>query len=83
MFQMFQKRDRANSLWPVLLRACCLLGGIMTLVAGATDKERVEKAEVFFIKSGSLSHTVHYSNIKQHFHVKGLEETIKEVRAAV
>jgi hypothetical protein len=49
---MFQKRDRAIGLWLALFRACCLLGGIMTLVAGATDKVRVEKAQVFFCKSG-------------------------------
>jgi hypothetical protein len=34
----------ANGPWPALLMACCLLGGIMTLVAGATDTVRVEKA---------------------------------------
>jgi hypothetical protein len=83
MFQTIQKRDIANSLWPALLRACCLLGGFMTLVAGATDTVRVEKAQVFFSKSGSSSHTLHYSNIKQDFRVKGLEDTIKAVRAAV
>jgi hypothetical protein len=55
----------------------------MTLVAGATDKVRVEKAQVFFSKSGSLLHTLHYSNIKQDFHVKGLHDTIKKVRTAV
>jgi hypothetical protein len=83
MFQTFQKGDIANSLWPALLRACCLLGGIMTLVASATETVRVEKAQVFFSKLGSLSHTLHYSNIKQDLHVKGLKDTIKEVRAAV
>jgi hypothetical protein len=80
---MFQRRDRAIGLWPALFRACCLLEGIMTLVAGATDKVRVEKAQVFFSKSGSSSHTLHYSNIKQDFHVKGLKDMIKEVRATV
>jgi hypothetical protein len=80
---MFQRRDRAIGLWPALFRACCLLGGIMTLVAGPTDKERVEKAQVFFSKSGSSSHTLHYSNIKQEFHVKGLHDTIMKVRTAV
>jgi hypothetical protein len=55
----------------------------MTLVAGATNKVRVEKAQVFFSKSGLSSHTLHYSNIKQDFHVKGLKDTIMEVRAAV
>jgi hypothetical protein len=40
---MFQSRDKANGLLPALFRACCLLRGIMTLVAGATDKVRVEK----------------------------------------
>jgi hypothetical protein len=48
----------------------------MTLVAGATDKVRVEKAQVFFSKSGSSSHTLHYSNIKQDFPVKGLKDTM-------
>jgi hypothetical protein len=62
---MFQSRDKANGLWLALFRAFCLLGGIMTLVAGAIDKVRVEKAEVFFSKSGSSLHTLHYSNIKQ------------------
>jgi hypothetical protein len=80
---MFQRRDRAIGLWPALFRACCLLGGIMTLMAGATDKVRVEKAQVFFSKLGLSSHTLHYSNIKQDFHVKGLEDTIMKMRAAV
>jgi hypothetical protein len=83
MFQTFQKRDIANGLWPALLRTCCLLGGIMTLVAGTTDRVRVEKAQVFFSKSRSSSRMLHYSNIKQDFHVKGLEDTIKAMRAAV
>jgi hypothetical protein len=83
MFQTIQKRDIANGPWPALLRACCLLVGIMTLGAAATDRVRVEKAQVFFSKSGLSSHTLHYSNIKQDFHVKGLEDTIKAVRAAV
>jgi hypothetical protein len=55
----------------------------MILGAGATDTVRVEKAQVFFSKSGSWSHTLHYSNIKQDSHVKGLEDTIKAVRAVV
>jgi hypothetical protein len=46
-------------------------------------KKRVQKAQVFFSKSGSLLHTLHYSNIKQEFNVRGLEETLKRVRAAV
>jgi hypothetical protein len=80
---MFQRRDRAIGLWPALFSASCLLGGIMTLVAGATDKVRVEKAQVFFSKSGSSSHTLYYLNIKQDFHVKGLKDTIMKVLAAV
>jgi hypothetical protein len=55
----------------------------MTLVAGATDKVRLEKAQVFFSKSGLSLHTLHYSNIKQEFHVKGLHDTIMKVRTAV
>jgi hypothetical protein len=55
----------------------------MTLVAGATDKVRVEKAQVFFSKSGLSSHTLHYPNIKQDFHVKDLKDMIMKVRAAV
>jgi hypothetical protein len=55
----------------------------MTLMAGATDKVRVEKAQVFFSKSGSSSHTLHYSNIKRDFHVKGLYDRIEKVRTAV
>jgi hypothetical protein len=44
---------------------------------------KVEKAQVFFSKSGLLSHTLHYSNIKQDFKVKELEETLKKVRGEV
>jgi hypothetical protein len=57
----------------------------MILGVGATGigTVRVEKAQVFFSKSGSSSHTLHYSNIKQDFHVKDLEERLKTVRAAV
>jgi hypothetical protein len=44
---------------------------------------KVEKAQVFFSKSGSSSHTLHYSNIKQDFKVKELEETLKKVQGAV
>jgi hypothetical protein len=62
MFQTIQKRDIAIGLWPALLRACCLLVGIMTLVAGATDTVRVEKAQVFFSKSGSSSHNTPISS---------------------
>jgi hypothetical protein len=79
MFKIIQKRNGTRGLWPALLRACCLLTGITILGAGTTDTVRVEKAQVFFCKSGSSSHTLHYSNIKQEFHVKGLEETIKTV----
>jgi hypothetical protein len=71
---MFHKRDNANGLWPALFRAFCLLVRIATPVAGATDKVRVEKAQVFFSKSGSSSHTLHYSNIKQDFHIRVLYE---------
>jgi hypothetical protein len=80
---MFQRRDNANGLWPALFRAFCLLVGIGTLVAGTTDKVRVEKAQVFFSKSGLMSHTLHYSNIKQDFDVRGLYETIEKVQTAV
>jgi hypothetical protein len=80
---MFQRRDNANGLWPALFRAFCLLLGIGTIVAGATEKVRVEKAQVFFSKLGSLSHTLHYSNIKRDFDVRGLYETIEKVRTAV
>jgi hypothetical protein len=57
--------------------------GIATLVTGATDKLRVEKAQVFFSKSGSSSHTLHYSNIKQDYDVRGLYERIEKVRTVV
>jgi hypothetical protein len=72
-------------LWPALVRASCLLLGITILGAGATGigTVKVEKAQVFFSKSGSSLHTLHYSNIKQDFHVKDLEEKLKTVRAAV
>jgi hypothetical protein len=80
---MFQRRDNANSLWLALFRAFCLLVGIATIVAGATYKVKVEKAQVYFSKAGSLSHTLHYSNIKQDFDVRGLYETIEKVQTAV
>jgi hypothetical protein len=83
MFKIIQKRNRTSGLWPALLRACCLLTGITILGASAIDMVRVEKAQVFFSKLGLLSHSLHYSNIKQEFHVKDLEETIKTVQAAV
>jgi hypothetical protein len=78
-----QKRN--VGLGPALIRASCLLLGITILGAGAKGIEtvRVEKAQVFFSKSGSSSHTLHYSNIKQDFNIKDLEETVKTVRAAV
>jgi hypothetical protein len=72
-------------LWPALLRASCLLLGITILGAGAKriGSVKVEKAQVFFSKAGSSSHTLHYSNIQQDFKVKELEETLKKVRGAV
>jgi hypothetical protein len=59
--------------------------GITILGVGAKGigTVKVEKAQVFFSKSGSSSHTLHYSNIKQDFKVKELEETLKKVRGAV
>jgi hypothetical protein len=59
--------------------------GITSLGVGARriGTVKVEKAQVFFSKSGSSSHTLHYSNIKQDFKVKELEETLKKVRGAV
>jgi hypothetical protein len=80
---MFQSREKVNGLWPALFRACCLLVGIATLVAGTTDKVRVEKAQVFCSKLELSLHTLHYSNIKQDFHVKGVYDTIEKVRTAV
>jgi hypothetical protein len=67
------------------LRASCLLLGITILGAGAKGigSARVEKAQVFFSKAGSSSHTLHYSNIQQDFKVKELEETLRKVRVAV
>jgi hypothetical protein len=67
------------------LRASYLLLGITILGVGARGIRtvKVEKAQVFFSKSGSSSHTLHYSNIKQDFKVKELEETLKKVRGAV
>jgi hypothetical protein len=76
-------RERNDGLWPALLRASCLLMGITILGAGTIGTVRVEKAQVFFSKSGLSSHTLHYSNIKQEFRVKDLEETLKTVQAAV
>jgi hypothetical protein len=76
-------RERNDGLWPALLRASCLLMEITILRAGAIGTVRVEKAQVFFSKSGLSSHTLHYSNIKQEFRVKDLEETLKTVQAAV
>jgi hypothetical protein len=67
------------------LRASCLLLGITILGAGAKGigSVKVEKAQVFFSKAGSSSHTLHYSNIQQDFKLKELEETLKKVRGAV
>jgi hypothetical protein len=78
-------RESNVGLWPALLRASCLLLGIRILGVGARGigTVKVEKAQVFFSKSGSSSHTLHYSNIKQDFKVKELEETLKKVRGAV
>jgi hypothetical protein len=81
MFKIIQEIN--DSLWPAILRASCLLMGITILGAGAIGTVRVEKAQVFFSKSGSSSHTLLYSNIKQKFRVKDLEETLKTVRAVV
>jgi hypothetical protein len=81
--KIIQKRN--VGLGPALIRASCLLLGITILGAGAKGIEtvRVETAQVFFSKLGWSSHTLHYSNIKQDFNVKDLEETLKTVRAAV
>jgi hypothetical protein len=78
------KEDNVG-LWPALLRASFLLLGITILGAGARriGDVKVEKAQVFFSKAGSSSHTLHYSNIKQDFKVKELEETLEKVRDAV
>jgi hypothetical protein len=78
-------RESNVGLWPALLRASCLLLGIMILGVGARriGTVKVEKAQIFFSKSGSSSHTLHYSNIKQDFKVKEPEETLKKVRGAV
>jgi hypothetical protein len=76
-------QERNVGLWPALLRPSCLLIGNTILGAVAIGTVRVEKAQVFFSKSGLLSHTLHYSNIKQEFRVKDLEDTLKTVRAAV
>jgi hypothetical protein len=67
------------------VRASCLLLGITILGVGAKGigTVKVEKAQDFFSKSGSSSHTLHYSNIKQDFNVKDLEKTLKKVRSAV
>jgi hypothetical protein len=72
-------------LWPALLRASCLLLRITILGVGARGigTVKVEKAQVFFSKSGLSSHTLHYSNIKQDFKVKELEQTLKKVQGAV
>ncbi len=80
-----QRKEDKTGLGPALLRAILLLMGITILGAGARriGDVRVEKAQVFFSKSGSSSHTLHYSNIKQDFKVKQLEEMLGEVRAAV
>jgi hypothetical protein len=78
-------REDNVGLWPALLRASCLLLGITILGAGAKGigSVRVEKAQVFYSKAGSLSHTLHYSNIQQDFKVKELEETLEKVLDAV
>jgi hypothetical protein len=83
---MLKKFQEDNvGLWPALLRASCLLLGITILGGGAKGigSLRVEKAQVFFSKAGSSSHTLHYSNIQQDFKVKELEEILEKVRDAV
>jgi hypothetical protein len=47
-------REYNVGLWPALLRACCLLLGIMILGAGAKGigSVKVEKAQVFFSIAG-------------------------------
>jgi hypothetical protein len=47
-------REDNVGLWPALLRASCLLLGIMILGAGAKGigSVKVEKAQVFFSKAG-------------------------------
>jgi hypothetical protein len=83
---MFKKfREDNVGLWPALLRASCLLLGITILGAGAKGigSVKVEKAQVFFSKAGSSSHTLHYSSIQQDFKVKELEEMLEKVRDAV
>jgi hypothetical protein len=72
--------ERNVGLWPALLRASCLLLGITILGVGAKG---IGTVKVFFSKLGSSSHTLHYSNIKQDFKVKELEEMLKKVRASV
>jgi hypothetical protein len=78
-------RESNVGLWPALLRASWLLLGITILGVGARGigTVKVEKAQDFFSNLGSSSHTLHYSNIKQDFKVKELEETLKKVRGAV
>jgi hypothetical protein len=59
---MLKKFQEDNvGLWPALLRASCLLLGITILGAGAKGigSVKVEKAQVFFSKAGSSSHTLH------------------------
>jgi hypothetical protein len=78
-------REDYVGLWPALLGASFLLLGITILGAGTKGigSVRVEKAQVFFSKAGSSSHTLHYSNIQQDFKVKELEETLEKVRDTV
>jgi hypothetical protein len=85
MLEGKKNRERNVGLWPALVRASCLLLGITILGVGARGigTVKVEKAQVFFSKSGSSSHTLHYSNIKQDFNMKDLEKTLTKVRAAV
>lgn len=69
---MFRKTGGgATGYWPALFRACGILIVIATLAVGSRDKVKVETAQVFFSKSGTSSHTLHYSNIKQDFDLKG------------
>jgi hypothetical protein len=83
MLKIFQEDN--VGLWPALLRSSCLLLGITIFGAGAKGigNVRVEKAQVFFSKAGSSSHTLHYSNVQQDFKVKELEETLEKVRETV
>jgi hypothetical protein len=83
MFRRPKTGGFATSYWSALFKACGILILIATLSTSSAEKVNVERAQVFFSKTGTSLHTLHYSNIKQDFDLRGLCETLEKVRTAV